>query len=273
MGDVSPWPRAARAIVLTLLLSGLAFALPSRGLADPSSRSPQPTLAIAEDGRVTASLREVPLSTVLELIARKANIKFNDTHISLSYPVSAEFRKLPLDQALKVLLREESYLLVYSRTGDRVRLQNVWVLGRGKAWALPTATGEFDTLRVQARSLDPSVRDLALIQLGMRAETEALEILLGRVSDPAPDVRRTVVGALTQSPHPKAVDALATVLTSDRDPAVRQVAAAALASRGGPVAEHALRLGLEDEAPYIRMFARSFLEQLEGQSAARAGAD
>ena len=53
------------------------------------------------------------------------------------------------------------------------------------------------------------------------------------------------------------------VVTSDEDPGVRQLAVAALASRGGRVAANALRLALEDEVPHIRTLARLFLEQLE----------
>lgn len=253
--------RGAATLALATLLASPAFASPPAGAT--AQLSAELSVSVTDDGRIFATLTGAPLQLVLKVIGKKANLEI-DVQGSLSDLVTAEFSSVPLDQAVRTLLRDRNYALFYGRQNGTTRLTGVWVLDKAER-SSSQATPDLQAIVALTHAQDPTVRDLALLKLGTSREREATAVLVERLGDPDPDVRRTVVGALSQSPYPAAVDALATTLVSDGHADVRQVAAATLASRGGPLAAHALEIALHDDVPYIREFARLFLEQLKSQ--------
>lgn len=267
MSGVTYWFRVMAVLALVALVALPADLLAADGSPRRASHAARPSelsLRVTADGRLSADLRDVSLSTILKAIAREAGTKIT-VPSALSYPVTASFDDVPVDEALRILLRRESYILVYGGPRGPLELREVWVLTSAPAGA-SVAVPSRDALLPLTHTPEASARQLELVDLGHRPEREALEALGERLLDPDREVRRMAAGALAHSPRPEATSMLATVLTSDPDPEVRQVAAAAAARRGGPAAVHALRRARDDDAvPYVRALARLFLDRLGHQ--------
>ncbi len=107
------------------------------------------------------------------------------------------------------------------------------------------------------------VRDLATLCLLQDESPEAIAALLAVYPTLSPGRRESLALVLgLRSRYPRASEALAEILRTDKDHHVRILAATGLGWRGDPVAAEALRRAAEDPEPRVRKAAAAALEYL-----------
>ncbi|PYM31660.1 MAG: hypothetical protein DME15_16955 [Candidatus Rokuibacteriota bacterium] len=160
-----------RSQLLPILLLGVLGMLGSQSArAEPRNPgSPSWILAVQGD-RLTVELHRVPLGEVLAELARQARL-----HVALSEAtghelVSASFRHVPLDQALRRLLGTRSYVLVEeARRGEPTEAE---VLGHRDSQVRITALEQW--AQPGGDSLDPLTNAMVDPYEQVRARAQAL---------------------------------------------------------------------------------------------------
>lgn len=186
--------------------------------------SPGRPLIQAANGRLTAKLRDVPLSAVLAEIGAQNGVRIF-VSAQVHKRVTADFRGLPLEEGLRRLLRGTNVAYFYNRESS----------GDGKSASLKLV--RVDVLPGPAGETDIEITD----------EVEGASELAGQLSEADnAQLRAQAAKALGKTNDPSAVDPLAEALTGDADPAVRAAAAKALGKTWSeeavpPLAEAALQ--------------------------------
>src|SRR5262245_32903898 len=80
-----------------------------------------------QDGMLTAHVTGVPLPRVMSELSRLSGAKIVWLVQRDNRPVSVDFTKLPLAEALPRLLGPNNFLLMYASTDKRSRLTSIWV--------------------------------------------------------------------------------------------------------------------------------------------------
>ena len=96
-----------------------------------------------EGNSVSARLDKVPLRSVLEKISAEKGIRFEGGESLMSKDVSANFTRLPLEEALKRVLEGTSYVFIYGhdRHVSKVTLMGPSGGGKGQAVSPPAGKG------------------------------------------------------------------------------------------------------------------------------------
>jgi hypothetical protein len=84
------------------------------------------------DGRLTLSVREMPLTRILENLYRTAGIDVFMAKGLTPGPVSADVKNQPLDEALKTILRDYNYAAIYVKEGDGFRITALKLFKEGE---------------------------------------------------------------------------------------------------------------------------------------------
>ena len=71
------------------------------------------SLEFLDDGTLTLNAKAVPLGTLLGRIQEDTNLEFKVHEDHLELPISVSFQSLPLNQAIKRILRGVSYVCVF----------------------------------------------------------------------------------------------------------------------------------------------------------------
>src|SRR5262245_22930153 len=281
-------PMSALLLAAVFLLSGAMVTEVQAG---------EPTVTLVE-GKLSLEAQDVPLSEVLIKIGEAAKARVLIESILASEVakdrVSMSFTQLPIDDALRRLLRGRNFILSYGATGvDEIR---VYVDGKtgfrevttskpgpaamprpGPGPAAPPSAGASDDAATAAR-----LRRTALSSPDAAARVEAFEELADVDDDKL--VVDTVVQALARERDSKVLEALIEVVqqkrdlippealrafvTSDRDGAARAQALEVLADRVGPDAatRSLLRtLARNDSSRAVREAAQDLLEGMEDE--------
>lgn len=184
------------------------------------------------DGRLTVRVRDMPLATLLQVIARKSAFRVV-TALSMRDLVSADFRDVPLEEGLRRLLKHQNLILVFERAAPT---------GQASASDLPA--------RLAAVLAWPKGERRPLegddLQAGVSGEADA-----GR--DGTPDMHRLVKEAL-QATEP-----------DDRQEAVTALGHSGLAEAAGP-----LMAALQDADAAVRNEAVEALKRLLSSSGPEA---
>jgi HEAT repeats len=252
---------------------GHSFVVPPHAQPMVAGARPPPSVRVQED-LVTANLEEVPVAEVLQEISRQSGIKVV-LHSSRQARVSAESRSVPLEQALRRLIKE-NFLLLYSPDH---RLAEAWVLDRSHlsssripaihapGQSLPSGQrGSFNSLIVRAKDEDVEHRGRAVLRLGEFQDERALASVIGTLQgDDDAGVRERAVWALEDLGGQRATAALVEALSGDDDDTVRRRAVEALAKIGGPeTLEPITRALREDPDRFVRYEALVNLAEIGG---------
>ncbi len=225
-------------------------------------------------GRVTLSVRDAPLRTVLALIARRAGIDLA-AEGDLDARITTAFAGVAIEDALARLVSGYASIRSVapssrSAAGSATRSEPDAVPSEPVAdgssaesselvAALSLPAGDRRAVESLARlvteSSDPLVRARAAMALGgvRRGETE--RALTRALIDTAAAVRVQAIYALRQNRGVEAVAALAQILRSDADPRVRRAAVRALSVLPGTEAAVALASAAEDAHDSVRQEA------------------
>lgn len=84
-------------------------------------------------GLVTAQVQTVPLRQVLTELSHQSGVQVRWLNAGGSEPVSADFHQLPLVEALRRLLPQQNFLLLYHAS----QLQQIWITSVGQGSGEP----------------------------------------------------------------------------------------------------------------------------------------
>src|SRR5262245_520208 len=119
------WNLAAR---VTAVVCALVLPVSTAGADDvpaPPADAPPARVITYRDDALTAHLKDVPLTEVLEDLGRQAGAEIRGGVLN-ARPVTVEFDAVPLPEALHRLLGDQNFALVY---GDGDRLRAIKLLG------------------------------------------------------------------------------------------------------------------------------------------------
>jgi hypothetical protein len=215
-----------------------------------------PRLVEFADDLLTVDVRDVSLKELLQEVARQGGLTIMMDG-SIDERMTVRFDKLPVDDGLRRILRDQNFVLKYAQRAieesqwARPRIMEVRILARSDDTA-PIQTSRVDD--VQSRDPGPEVAPersqpgAALGSEGRRARKKAAE-------------------ALGESGGPEAIGPLRLAL-EDRDNGVREAAVSALARIGGEEAVESLDLAVQDQSYWVRKKAVRALGQIGGERAA-----
>jgi hypothetical protein len=214
-----------------------------------------------EKGVVSVKIAEASLEEVLREISLQSRIRLV-LHGSRQEMISADFQLVPLDEALRRLLKE-NFLLLYGIDGELVE---VWVLREPGRHLLSGENSSLDSLIIESQEEDAERRRKAVWLLGEFKDERALEAVIGALKgDADADVRQRAAWALEDLGGQRAIAALTEAVSGDSDESVRQRAAEALTKIGGDEAIEPLTRALrEDPEPLVRYEALVNLAEIGG---------
>lgn len=251
-------------IVSVLLLAAPAFSAEAKPLpAGPRGQAPSVSF---RDGRLTVEANGQMLVDVLAEIKKKSGIKFTMRQTLPNDAVTASFRDVPIEAAIKRLVARDFDLVWFyapPKSGRGAPLPiEVWVVGRGE---------RTDAVVADKGAAPPSPKPVDAPGLGNRPEAAgdladepvdtALPPFIAALNDPHPQVRASAAGALGEIGSPEAVLLLRAGL-ADAESEVREAVVDALGSIGGPEAERLLRQALTDKDEDVREAASEALAKL-----------
>jgi hypothetical protein len=237
------------------------------------------------DDRLTVDVEGARLTDVLQEIAEQSGFTLEGYEANIDR-ITIRFDGRPLDEGLRLVLRNQSYALKHSlvapRDGRSVEsrlavLRMFPSRGAGQNEGIDAAQGKDlvgdDTvdvpllLTVLASGEDPVDREDAAWALGESGLAEVVAPLrqLG-LADANEDVREAAIGALGAIGGDEAIHAL-TVALHDDSAELREEAITALAEVGGDAAAQALAVALHDDSTELRVEAIAALAEVGGAAA------
>lgn len=242
----------AVSVFFLLPLIAQAESLPRTTRAEVRPSHSAPFVRFADE-RLTVKVQDITLRELLQEIARESGL----TLVLLSAlpdRMTVEFHRLPLEQALRRLLRHRNFALEYGQTakGSKSAGPRLWVFANGEG-EYPVQTPLIE--ETKTRSSQPGVApDSGIVQAALQS--------------PDPDEREDAVDALGESGRPDAIASLSLAL-ADENADVRDAAIDALADIGGDEAAEALAVALQDEDATLREDAVEALSEIGGETAIR----
>jgi len=257
--------RRLRVSVVGLLLVALADA-PAR-----PAEAPERIIRYSDD-TLTVRITHEPVRDVLDEIGRQTGAEIQG-QLAEARDVSADFEAVPLSDALRRLLGNENFALVY---GEKGRLKAVKLLGgsqvvstsTGRATMMPTTTvPELSEEATATSLLDTPVTLL----MGSR-----LARLLGRQSAPLREV--VEVGLRSPDPAVRADTVRAVLQTIDKDPRLHKATADTVGTMDDTTLAHMLRevagehsgevanlIASQTRNPVLRLKANVFIRAMPDQ--------
>ena len=169
-----------------------------------STNNANPSVEFSDNGALTLIAESVPLETLLEKIQEQSSVEFEIPEKLLKQPISISFKSLPLDKAIRRLLRGVSYSCIFDSNGN---IQ--------KVVALPKASEDKDNhvARRDARLDFPHERAMEITP-----PPELEELMEAMESLPSPEVEDLDEAVETTSP-PEAVKDLVEAIKGEGDTA------------------------------------------------------
>ena len=231
---------------------------------------PAARLSIAMDrGRVTAVIESSPLLAVLEELSRRTRVTIVPGPGLEAEELSAELTNVPVDEAIRTLLKNYDTFLYYSPSQQSpASLAAVWVYPRGAASSLrpvPVETwASTRDLEAAMADRDPAVRERAYEALMARpdrvSQNRVLLAIRGATEADSELRERLLSTALSRSVEiPREV--LSDLVRVDGTEAIRLIALDALT--GDPAARETAVAALTDPSEAVRDRAREFLTELD----------
>lgn len=205
------------------------------------------------DGLLSVDVHEALLGDVLDEIAQQSGLLLKG-HRSLADKVTVKFEQLPVEQALHLILRGQSYGM-FSRRAPPSGVGAARV--QRELWIFPQHEGP----RVEAAPVESDGEHASSATSDIAALLAVLE-----TSDDAWEKEDAIL-ALAESGRRDIVLPMSHRALADEDQSVRLTAVYALATIGGDEAAEALILALEDSDDAVRQQAVEALGEIGGEKA------
>ncbi len=247
----------------------------SAGAAGPAAAtttSGGPPRLTIKNGRLTASFKDVTLAELADAISHRAPIAVIVSGACAGHRVAADFNDVPVDQAMRQLLRHEDVFYFYGVEGNQpTALKAVWVYPKGHGRGLfpipPDQWGSTRDLLAGLASKDPNVRAHAIESLVQRKRDGARDELLTALNDSSSEVRAQALYAAMQAGVDIPPSALKGLI-QDSSPDVRFLALQV--SANGPDARSTAQALLNDPSEAVRSAAQATISRLDEQAAPAA---
>ena len=244
--------------------NGIQSPVPGHRPQSAKVKQPPPQVTY-KDGRLSGRFEGVGLASVLKEVSQASQVAIILSAGVGNAATSADWHEVPLEEALRSLLKDTDYFLLYGshRKMSGTGLQAVWVYPAGAAAGLePTPPAQWATvkeLKTMLADQDPAVRGAAIEGLVERLQGRAAEDVRKSLADGDEGVRTRALFA-AESQGVKLSDAdLQLLLTGDQSANVRFLALQGLQT--GPEAALAAEAALQDPDPHVRELAREILER------------
>jgi HEAT repeat protein len=217
-----------------------------------------------KDGRLTLDVEARTLDWVLGQISRAASVAFVTDETFPETRASVHFEDVPLDEAVRRLLKDQDTFFFYEAQGNAPpALRVVWIYakGRGRSIEPVPPEGWASTRELEKMLTDPDAdtRSRAVESLVERQGEKSRAAVLRALKDDSARVRtQALYGALTSGVE-LAADVLAEAL-EDPSSDVRFLALETIAGR--PEAATGARRALSDASPHVREKAREILAKV-----------
>ncbi len=246
-------PSFARCMLLVVLAAMPASAaqqqrrpVPSAGVQQPSANLPSVLRMRLEDGRVTATIANTPLQTVLKDFADRTGIIF-EVRSQQNPAVTVNLYGVSLEEAVERLTPGFNTIFFYDKNAagsagialvqvfprmDKEPQPSIVYLGTGAVTKTNDSLENAEqALKALEESKDTEVKERAVEILVNAKSEEGIQALIKAVSDSDPAVRVAAIeGLAALNAHAALPDILKSL--KDRHPAVRQSAATATALLG-----------------------------------------
>jgi hypothetical protein len=223
------------------------------------------------EGRVTAVIVESSLLTLLRSIARQGGVEIV-LHASLEGTISVTFRDVPLEEALRRILRTTNAVFIYSQRSSaragapQARLSEIHVYpgSPSGATSAPSAVRDAEPTTASATTKNRLTADATkdLLDARSRISQKRAATTLGRTYDAKnvgplaqalaenedPTVRLSAVKALGKLRNEQAVGPLGDVLLADPEFDVREATARALGKTWSATAVSPLVQALQQDS-------------------------
>lgn len=267
------------ASLLLMLLPQQAQAQQPAPLLSPSTDAPASTRPVVRltAGLLSVKAADVKLVELLDDVARQAGFAAVPCE-ACEQRVSLRFDRLPLEQGLSMILRDQHYVLSWrAAPAGRLVPHRLWVLpqpgtrpsARRPASDVPRSERERAALESHASQLrsalgigTPDDREQAAAAMGQVRDPRAVAPLARALADSDAHVRRAAIESLAEIGGADAVGALALALR-DGEPRLREAAVNALGDLGGPKAMALLRQAQQDATAFVRQAAIETLDELQ----------
>jgi HEAT repeat protein len=233
---------------------------------------------------VTLTAHNVGVRDILDEIARQSDL-IVVSHGSLHTRITLELEQLPLFDAVRRVMRGESYLLYQAQesTGTGIakhaRQGTLWIFSDGPAndpdktetasYSVGESTSDVEVLQSQLMSGDIRAKREAIKDLRKLNVNEAIAPLSYALVDEDKSVRVKAVYALANIGGEDAVAAMA-IAAGDENSWVRAETAYALGTIGGDTAMQVLKHALRDPDSNVRETAIEALQDIGGMQSTRA---
>jgi len=222
----------------------------------------------ADGGRLTARVIEQALGTVLGEVASRTAVTLVAAPDIEQDAVSADIRNLPLDRALRELLKDYDTFFFYgSATQAPAELRGVWIYRKGTASMLqpvpPEAWASSRELKDQLAQADPVTREHIYESLLSRPDADSqavvMQALRGATESDA-ELRERLLSSAVSSGVTFPPGLLSEMAITDRSEAIRLMALDALAQ--DPDVNQVAQSALGDPSEAVRERAAQILEPI-----------
>jgi hypothetical protein len=156
------------------------------------------SVSVSVDGdQVAVTASEVPLREVLDAIADSCGLEVRSAS-ALTRRVTLHGNPLPMDELLRRVLRDESYLLL---EGDTDNVRSLWIFpsgnsGSGSTQALNDRELALDLAISGMSDPDADLREDAVLSLGDIGGDDVVPLLTQALTDSAAGVREAAAALL-----------------------------------------------------------------------------
>jgi len=242
----------------------------------PVHPSQKPFSLVFEKGLVRATIRDQPLSVVLDEFAARCQLNITVADGIDAPNVTAELNNERLGDALLRLLANYDVFYYYAGTGELpATLRAVWVYAKGTSSTVrpvpPEAWAGTKELVTGIGNTDPAVRERAYEALMSQPDLGSRDLVIGalRSSGERDDgLRERLLSRAVANGSPIGADILADLARADSSEQIRWIALDALAQDSVAV-KPAAEAALTDASEAVRSRAKEILAELGG-AAARA---
>jgi hypothetical protein len=260
-----------RAYVVGLIASAGMLTLAGAQQPQNPETASEPRISIAvQRGRLTASIEDSPLHSVLEELGGRTQILFVAGNGLEEDHVSAELKDVPVEEGLRDLLKNHDAFFYYGAAGENGKpvLRAVWVYPRGAGATVrpvpPVAWASTKDLEASLADSDPAIRERAYEALMSRPDRESSELLLLALrgaTETDPEMRQRLLSSALSNGIDVPHEILADLVRTDGSEEIRMMALDAL--RGDPSSTDAAVAALTDPSEAVRERAKELLAEID----------
>jgi hypothetical protein len=254
--------------------------------AEPACRHDAPSVLTFEEGLLSLEAKNICLGILLEALAEQSYAQIHLSPSIADKPVSASFKELPLEQAIKHILRDTSYALQTKSkhgfwaedspaTSEGVE---IWLAPKEAVVSdQPSSLSEGQEKLIDLAALaeqsrfapEPETRTYAVQLIAQTSDrAKAAQILLTSLQDSAPQVRCAALmtmAELNSAVTASAMDGVADMALHDENPEVRKRALLKLINEDfwSEATSTAMTRALYDKNPAIQEVARELSKLLD----------